>query len=103
MEGEEGKEKREREQAQKLAEERLKWQMEMENLRREYEQKEEVKHAKNLEESRRWELKVIDLEERCKMITMEVEEGREHARELNEARKRFLCLHAGTVVVVFSQ
>ena len=76
----------------KLAEERLKWQMEMENLRRESEQREEVERERCAGEVKRCEERVGVLEERCRVMVREVEKGRRALNELNQARQRLVIL-----------
>ena len=82
----------------KLAEERLKWQMEMENLRRECEQREEAEREQCTGEVRRWEEKVCVLEERCKVMVREVEKGKRALSELNQARQRLVILTVNVFV-----
>ena len=69
-----------------LAEERLKWQMEMENLRRECEVRETGETVKCEEEVGRWREKVGELEERCREMMGEVE--RETSKELEKTKER---------------
>lgn len=76
----------------RLAEERLKWLMEMENLRRECEQRQESERNRCAEEVRVLRGRVGVLEEKCRVMTGEVEEGRMAKTELNQARER-LALH----------
>lgn len=76
----------------KLAEERLKWLMEMENLRRECEQREESERSRCAGEVRGLREKVGVFEEKCRAMTGEVEEGRAARIELEQLRER-LALH----------
>ena len=76
----------------KVAEERLKWQMEMENLRRECEQREDTERERCAGEVRRWEERVGVLEERCRVMVGKMEEGRKAVSELNQARQRLAML-----------
>ena len=71
-----------------LEEEKLKWQMEMENLRRECERREEVVREKCAAEVREWEQRVRALEERCAVMMREVEKGRESSSELDQVKQR---------------
>ena len=66
--------------------------MEMENLRREFEQKEETEQSRFAEEVKEWEKKVMELEETCQLLMKEIEEGRETARELGQTGKRSVCV-----------
>ena len=73
----------------KLAEEeRLKWQVEMENLRRECEQHEVLERDRHAGVVREMGEKVVVLEERCRMMTRAVEEGRRAKMELDQTRER---------------
>ena len=76
----------------RLAEERLKWLMEMENLRHECEQRQESERNRRAEEVRVLRERVGVLEEKCGVMTGQVEEGRMAKSELNQARER-LALH----------
>ena len=71
-----------------LEEERLKWQMEMENLRRECELREEVEHQRCAEEVKGLEERVVVLEERCRVMTEEMEMGRMTMLELDKTKQR---------------
>lgn len=71
-----------------LAEERLKWQMEMENLRRECETREAGERERCAVEVREWREKVAELEKKCREIREEVEEGKEKEGELAQAKER---------------
>ena len=71
-----------------LAEERLKWQMEMENLRRECEAREEVERERCEGEVRGWREKVEEMEERCRVMRGEVERERGKCEELEQIRER---------------
>ncbi|CAI8038720.1 Pleckstrin homology domain-containing family A member 6 [Geodia barretti] len=73
-----------------LPEERLKWQMEMENLRRECEARETGERARCEEEVGRWREKVGELEERCREMMGEVE--REKSKELEKTKERLVEL-----------
>ena len=71
-----------------LAEERLKWQMEMENLRRECETREAGERERCAVEVREWREKVAELEKKCREIREQVEEGKEREGELAQAKER---------------
>ena len=71
-----------------LAEERLKWQMEMENLRRECEAREGVERDRCEEAVRGWRVRVEKMEQRCRVMSGEVEAERERGRELELTRQR---------------
>ena len=71
-----------------LAEERLKWQMEMENLRRECEAREGVERERCEEAVRGWRVRVEKMEQRCRVMSGEVEAERERGRELELTRQR---------------
>ena len=71
-----------------VREERLKWQMSMENLRRECKQNASELQEKHTGEITEWRERILDMEERCKAMEGEVEEGREARDELNHTRTR---------------
>lgn len=73
-----------------LAEERLKWQMEMENLRRECEARETGERVRCEEEVGRWREKVGELEERWREVR--VERVRETSKELEQTKERSALL-----------
>lgn len=93
--------KGEREGDDRLAEERLKWLMEMENLRRECEQREESERKRCAEEVQTMRERTGVLEERCRVMTGEVEEGRMAKSELNKTRER-LAMRTNTLNLTYA-
>ena len=62
--------------------------MEMENLRRECEQREGEERERHAGEVREWAERVAVLEEKCRVMAGEVEEGRTAKADLDQARER---------------
>ena len=62
--------------------------MEMENLRRECEQREGEERERHVGEVREWAERVAVLEEKCRVMAGEVEEGRRAKADCDQARER---------------
>ena len=72
-----------------VREERLKWQMSMENLRRECKQNASELQEKHVGEITEWRERILNMEKKCKAMEEEVEEGREAKDELSHTRTRY--------------
>ena len=76
-----------------LAGERLKWQMEMENLRKEYEQRLQVVVETHRAERAGLEERVGEMAEKCRVLDEEVKDGRRSRGELKQAQERYMYMY----------